>query len=180
MSKMELSAKREGYGCSSCAFFFFLLSAKWNEITQAVKYKVTVVIGLFITSIHPFFFITTTLALREAGGANPSCLGVKAEQVASLLQGHMQKKQPFTLALTPTANSEFPLCMFLDFWEKAVGPGAIAATWTQEEHEHLTLKAWGSNPWPLCVLRGNSAQHCDTVSPFITYETKYRICMKRE
>lgn len=159
----------------------FLLSAKLNEITQAVKYKVTVVIGLFITSIHPFFFYYDYSCTKRSGWSQPKLSWGEGRTSSQFIAGpHAKKKQPFPLALTPTANSEFPLCMFLDFWEKAVGPGAIAATWTQEEHEHLTLKAWGSNPWPLCVLRGNSAQHCDTASPFITYERKYRICMKRE
>lgn len=118
---MELSTNREGYGCSSCAFFF-LLSVKWNEIAQAVKYNVTFVIGLFITSIHPFF-ITTTLAQREASGANPSCLGVKAEQVASLLQGHMQKT---TIHTGTHSDSQFrvPTVHVFGLLEKAVGPGA--------------------------------------------------------
>lgn len=156
---------------------FFLLSVKWNEIAQAVKYNVTFEIGLFITSIYPFF-ITTTLAQREAGVANPSCLGVKAEQVASLLQGHMQKT---TIHTGTHSDSQFrvPTVHVFGLLEKAVGPGAKP----RGHRKNMNTSHWrpgGSNPWPLCVLRGNSAEHCDTVSPFITYETKYRICMKRE
>lgn len=105
MSKMELSAKREGYGCSSCAFFFFFsLSAKWNEITQAVKYKVTVVIGLFITSIHPLFYYDYSCTKRS-GWSQPKLSWGEGRTSSQFIAGPHAKKT--TIHTGTLSHSQF-------------------------------------------------------------------------
>lgn len=116
----------------------------------------TVVIGLFITSIHPFFFNYDYSCTKRSGWSQAKLSWGEGRTSCQFIAGpHAKKKKTFTLALTPTVNSEFPLCMFLDFWRKQ---------WDQKRkprghRKNMNTSHW--NIWITCAISAMESQlHC--------------------